>query len=137
MQLELRGITKRFPGDIANDNVHLTLKTGEVLCLIGEKSYNKLIELSYKLSLIGIVLGISIFVIGMIFYSYLGVIFTKEKIVLVEFYNVFWIVLIMQKILLISSGGHILILMKKICRTLRLSYKNYLNKNQKNYLNTI
>ena len=62
----------------------------------GEKSYNKLIELSYKLSLIGIFLGISIFAIGMIFYGYLGIIFTKEQIVLVEFYNVFWIVLIMQ-----------------------------------------
>lgn len=62
----------------------------------GEKSYNKLIELSYKLSLIGIFLGISIFSIGMIFYGYSGVIFTKEQIVLVEFYNVFWIVLIMQ-----------------------------------------
>jgi len=62
----------------------------------GEKSYNKLIELSYKLSLIGIFLGISILAIGMIFYGYLGIIFTKEQIVLVEFYNVFWIVLIMQ-----------------------------------------
>jgi len=62
----------------------------------GEKSYYKLIELSYKLSLIGIFLGISIFAIGMIFYGYLGIIFTKEQIVLVEFYNVFWIVLIMQ-----------------------------------------
>lgn len=62
----------------------------------GEKSYNKLIELSYKLSLIGIFLGISIFAIGMIFYGYSGIIFTKEQIVLVEFYNVFWIVLIMQ-----------------------------------------
>ena len=41
MQLELRGITKRFPGVIANDNVHLTLKTGEVLCLIGENGAGK------------------------------------------------------------------------------------------------
>ena len=41
MQLELRGITKRFPGVIANDNVSLTLKTGEVLCLIGENGAGK------------------------------------------------------------------------------------------------
>ena len=41
MQLELRGITKRFPGVTANDNVHLTLKTGEVLCLIGENGAGK------------------------------------------------------------------------------------------------
>ena len=68
----------------------------------GEKSYNKLIELSYKLSLIGIVLGVSIFAIGMIFYSYLGIIFTNEQIVLIEFYNVFWIVLIMQPLCAIA-----------------------------------
>ena len=68
----------------------------------GEKSYNKLIELSYKLSLIGIFLGISIFAIGMIFYSYLGIIFTNEQIVLIEFYNVFWIVLIMQPLCAIA-----------------------------------
>lgn len=41
MQLELRGITKRFPGVIANDNINLTLKTGEVLCLIGENGAGK------------------------------------------------------------------------------------------------
>ena len=68
----------------------------------GEKSYNKLIELSYKLSLIGIILGMSIFTVGMIFYSYSGIIFTKEQIVLVEFYNVFWIVLIMQPLCAIA-----------------------------------
>ena len=68
----------------------------------GEKSYNKLIELSYKLSLIGIVLGMSIFTVGMIFYSYSGIIFTKQEIVLVEFYNVFWIVLIMQPLCAIA-----------------------------------
>ena len=36
MKLELRGITKRFPGVVANDNVNLALNTGEVLSLIGE-----------------------------------------------------------------------------------------------------
>ena len=34
--LEVRGITKRFPGVIANDNVNLTLHKGEVLGLLGE-----------------------------------------------------------------------------------------------------
>ena len=41
MKLELRGITKRFPGVVANDNVNLTLNTGEVLALIGENGAGK------------------------------------------------------------------------------------------------
>jgi simple sugar transport system ATP-binding protein len=41
MQLELRGITKRFPGVVANDKVSLTLRTGEVLGLIGENGAGK------------------------------------------------------------------------------------------------
>jgi simple sugar transport system ATP-binding protein len=38
---ELRGITKRFPGVVANDDVHLTIRTGEVLCLVGENGAGK------------------------------------------------------------------------------------------------
>ena len=41
MELELRGITKRFPGVIANDDVNLTIKTGEVLALVGENGAGK------------------------------------------------------------------------------------------------
>ncbi|MEQ1788364.1 MAG: ABC transporter ATP-binding protein [Acidimicrobiales bacterium] len=39
--LEVRGVTKRFPGVIANDDVSLTLHRGEVLCLLGENGAGK------------------------------------------------------------------------------------------------
>ncbi len=39
--LELEGITKRFPGIIANDHVSLTLRKGEILALLGENGAGK------------------------------------------------------------------------------------------------
>jgi general nucleoside transport system ATP-binding protein len=41
MELELRGITKRFPGVLANDDVSLTARSGKVLALIGENGAGK------------------------------------------------------------------------------------------------
>jgi general nucleoside transport system ATP-binding protein len=41
MELQLRGITKRFPGVTANDDVNLTIRSGEVLALIGENGAGK------------------------------------------------------------------------------------------------
>ncbi len=39
--LELRGITKRFPGVLANDHINLTLNQGEIHALLGENGAGK------------------------------------------------------------------------------------------------
>jgi len=39
--LELRGITKQFPGVLANDHIHLTLEKGEIHALLGENGAGK------------------------------------------------------------------------------------------------
>jgi simple sugar transport system ATP-binding protein len=41
VQLELRGITKRFPGVLANDSVDLTVEEGELVALLGENGAGK------------------------------------------------------------------------------------------------
>ena len=40
-RLELTGITKRFPGVLANDNVGFSVKTGEIHALLGENGAGK------------------------------------------------------------------------------------------------
>ncbi|MBP9676479.1 MAG: ABC transporter ATP-binding protein [Anaerolineaceae bacterium] len=39
--LQLKGITKQFPGVLANDNIDLTLNQGEILALLGENGAGK------------------------------------------------------------------------------------------------
>jgi simple sugar transport system ATP-binding protein len=41
MSLELKGITKRFPGVLANDNVNISVETGEIVALLGENGAGK------------------------------------------------------------------------------------------------
>lgn len=64
--------------------------------LLGENSYNNLMLLSNKLIKYGIVIGVVIAVFGGLFYFSIGRIFTNETDVLNAFYEVFWIVLLMQ-----------------------------------------
>ncbi|WP_281884690.1 ABC transporter ATP-binding protein [Paenibacillus sp. YYML68] len=40
-KVEMRGITKRFPGIVANDGISLTLREGEILALLGENGAGK------------------------------------------------------------------------------------------------
>jgi len=70
--------------------------------LFGEKSYKLLVDLAVKLTIIGFILGLVMLIIGWIFYDYLGLIFTQEKMVLLEFSNVLWMVLIMQPLCAIA-----------------------------------
>jgi general nucleoside transport system ATP-binding protein len=39
--LEMRGITKRYPGVIANDRIDLEVKPGEIHALLGENGAGK------------------------------------------------------------------------------------------------
>lgn len=64
--------------------------------LFGEKAYATLIILSNKLIKYGVVIGIILGILGALFYYPIGRIFTKDPEVLKAFYNVFWIVLVMQ-----------------------------------------
>ncbi len=64
--------------------------------LFGAKDYKALITLSNKLIKYGVIIGVILAVIGALFYYPIGRIFTKEPLVLKVFYNIFWIVLVMQ-----------------------------------------
>jgi len=70
--------------------------------LLGEKSYQKLIILSNKLTKYGFATGVLLATIGFVFYESIGKIFTKEQAVLEEFYHVFWVILLMQPLCAIT-----------------------------------
>ncbi|WP_188373112.1 MATE family efflux transporter [Winogradskyella haliclonae] len=64
--------------------------------LLGAKDYKNLIDLSDKLIKHGIVVGLIMALIGAVLYYPVGRIFSSDSEVLTAFYNVFWIVLLMQ-----------------------------------------
>ena len=66
--------------------------------LLGAKEYNTLLELSKKLTKYGLFTGVIIAVLGFVFYDFIGQIFTKDPLVLEQFYHVFWIVILTQPI---------------------------------------
>lgn len=64
--------------------------------LLGAKDYKNLILLSKKLTRYGILVGLLLFVLGMIFYYPLGEIYSNDLSVRASFYAVFWIAILMQ-----------------------------------------
>ncbi len=66
--------------------------------LFGAKHYKLLLTLSNKLIKYGLIFGAFIAMVGFIFYKPIGLIFTKEPEVLNHFYDVFWVILLMQPI---------------------------------------
>jgi putative MATE family efflux protein len=66
--------------------------------LLGEKNYPKIWQLSKQLNIYTIIISLILGALCFIFYIPLGRLFTKEPEVLSLFYNVFWIVLLMQPI---------------------------------------
>lgn len=70
--------------------------------LLGAKDYNALVELSKKLTKYGIISGVIIALVAFIFYNSIGSIFTKDPLVLDQFYAVFWILILTQPINVIT-----------------------------------
>lgn len=62
----------------------------------GAKAYNLLIQLSNQLIKYGIIVGIITAIIGAVFYVPIGHVFTSDPKVLIAFYDIFWMVLLMQ-----------------------------------------
>jgi putative MATE family efflux protein len=66
--------------------------------LLGEKNYKKMWNLSIKLSRYSIIISLTLVLFCILFYYPIGALFSNNLEVLDSFYNIFWIVLIMQPI---------------------------------------
>ena len=64
--------------------------------LLGQKDYKTLIALNKKLLKYAFILGFVFILLGTLFYTPIGLVFTKEQSVLTQFYQVFWVILAMQ-----------------------------------------
>jgi len=70
--------------------------------LLGQKEYKALLTLNKKLIKYAFMLGVLFIILGTIFYSPIGKIFTKEQAVLEQFYKVFWVIIAMQPLCAIT-----------------------------------
>ena len=66
--------------------------------LFGAKNYKLLLQLSNQLIKYALIVGVIMGGIGALLYKPIGVTFTNDADVLAQFYNIFWIVLLMQPI---------------------------------------
>ncbi len=66
--------------------------------LQGQKDYNGLILLSEKLIKYGIIAGLTLTILGLITYPFVGLVFTKKENVLKAFNDIYWLILAMQPI---------------------------------------
>ena len=66
--------------------------------LLGARDYRQLWNLGKKVSLYGVLISVGLSVVGFIFYQPIGMLFTRDAIVLEAFYQVFFIVLLTQPI---------------------------------------
>ena len=64
--------------------------------LLGAKDYEGLLKLAKKVSLYGMAVGLFLVVIGFLLYTPLGLLFSKEPMVIQRYKEVFWIVALMQ-----------------------------------------
>ena len=66
--------------------------------LLGEQNFEKLWQLSKKVTQYAVSVALILLVICFIFYNQIGLMFSNDKLVLDSFYAIFWIVLLMQPI---------------------------------------